>query len=140
MSAGDSKKIPPGGSAGAPGAGKPAAPAAPAVARNQSGRVKFDERGNAIWEWAVATGAFGREISTERMRRLENGSLSLADEAPTPAAETKPGLPGGVKGYNPYDSSKPAAGAPAPQKRTDLKKLGEWLKLKQQVANKKDDE
>ncbi len=27
-----------------------------------SGRVQFDDRGNAVWEWAVSTGAFGRDV------------------------------------------------------------------------------
>ena len=30
----------------------------------QTGRVQFDDRGNAIWEWSVATGKFGQEVST----------------------------------------------------------------------------
>ncbi|MEA3135257.1 MAG: hypothetical protein QOG17_3103, partial [Gammaproteobacteria bacterium] len=31
------------------------------VTTNTSGRVKFDDRGNAVWEWAVTTGAFSAE-------------------------------------------------------------------------------
>jgi len=54
-----------------------------------TGRVKFDERGNAVWEWAVGTGAFGREVSTARLKKLENPALSLADDAtPTTAASS----------------------------------------------------
>lgn len=102
--------------------------------------MKFDDRGNAIWEWAVATGAFGREVSTERMKRLENPGLSIAEDAPTPFFDrVKPNPQGAVKGYNPYDSGKLGETRAAP-KRTDLKKLGEWLKLKKQAASKKDDD
>jgi len=49
-----------------------------------TGRVKFDERGNAVWEWQVTTGAFGLEVSTQRLQKLEHPALSIADDAPTP--------------------------------------------------------
>jgi hypothetical protein len=103
--------------------------------KRQSGRVQFDDRGNAIWEWAVSTGAFGREVSTERLKKLENPGLSLADDAPTPFDKVKPNPQGVVKGYNPYDSGKLGrTGQPA--KKKDLRKLSDWLKLKKQVGNK----
>jgi hypothetical protein len=105
---------------------------------NRSGRVQFDERGNAVWEWAIKTGKFGRELTTERMRRLDSG-LSLADDAPTPVDKVKPNPQGVVKGYNPYDSGKLGSGQ-APKKKTDLRKLGDWLKLKKQAANNNPDD
>jgi hypothetical protein len=102
-----------------------------------SGRVKFDARGNAIWEWAVATGAFGREVTTERMKRLENNALSLAEDGPVNPVQSNP--LGTTKGYNPYDSGK-LAKTQLPPKKTDLRKLGEWLKLKKQAASNKDED
>jgi len=104
------------------------------VIGNQSGRVQFDERGNAIWEWAVATGAYGREVSTERLQKLENPGLCLAEDAPTPSQRVKANPLGAVKGYNPYDSGKLAKPPAAPRK--NLKKLSDWLKLKKQAAAK----
>jgi hypothetical protein len=150
MSIGDSKK-PSRGAAGAaasaskPGTRKPGVtnPAvatvapdagAPSTSAKQSGRVQFDERGNAIWEWSVATGAFGREVSTQRLQKLENPGLSLADDAPTPSQRVKANPMGTVKGYNPYDSGKLGKAAEAPKKK-DLRKLSDWLKLKKQAAN-----
>jgi hypothetical protein len=38
-----------------------------------TGRVKFDERGNAIWEWQVTTGAFSPEVSTRAPRIVDRG-------------------------------------------------------------------
>jgi hypothetical protein len=96
--------------------------------------VQFDERGNAIWEWSVATGAFGREVSTERLQKLEVPGLSLAEDAPTPSQRVKANPMGAVKGYNPYDSGK-LGKAPEVPKKKDLKKLSDWLKLKKQAAN-----
>jgi hypothetical protein len=124
----------------APGsAGKPGAPDAKADAKG-TGRVKFDDRGNAVWEWSVATGAFGREVSTERMQRLEHPALSLADDAPTPNETVRANPLGTKKGYDPYDSGKLGKKAPGPAKKTDLRRLSEVIKLKKQAANNKDDE
>jgi|HubBroStandDraft_5_1064220.scaffolds.fasta_scaffold80329_2 hypothetical protein len=149
MSNGNSKQRPgstaPGGAASGGASVKPDSSGAPSAAdpkaagSNQSGRVKFDERGNAVWEWSVATGAFGREVSTDRMKKLENSALSLAEDSPTPVDVVKSNPHGTVKGYNPYDSGKLGSTREAP-KKTDLRKLGDWLKLKKQVANKKDDD
>jgi hypothetical protein len=135
MSSGDPKKRP-GGSSGNGGSRDPSAdPTRPNVAaKKQSGRVQFDDRGNAIWEWAVSTGAFGREVSTERMKKLENPGLSLADDAPTPFDKVKPNPQGVVKGYNPYDSGKLGRTGPPPKKK-DLRKLSDWLQLKKQADN-----
>ncbi len=131
---------PPSGSGKPPGGpGKPEAGASPSAEENKTGRVKFDERGNAVWEWSVATGAFGREISTDRLKKLENSGLSLADDAPTPLGLVQSNPLGAVKGYNPYDSGKLGA-AQAPKKATDLRKLGDWLKLKKQAASNKDED
>jgi len=103
-----------------------------------TGRVKFDDRGNAIWEWSIATGAFGREVSTERLHRLEHPALSLADDAPTPHEAVRANPLGTKKGYDPYDSGKLGKSA-APRKK-DLRRLSEFLKLKKQAAGNKDDE
>jgi hypothetical protein len=140
MSSGDPKKRPGGGS----GNGSSRGPSAdttrtPVAAKKESGRVQFDDRGNAIWEWAVSTGAFGREVSTERMKKLENPGLSLADDAPTPFDKVKPNPQGVVKGYNPYDSGKLGRTGPPPKKK-DLRKLSDWLQLKKQAENKGPDD
>jgi hypothetical protein len=124
-------------SAGQP---KPAVVDAPPRDGKQTGRVQFDERGNAVWEWSVATGAFGRDVSTERLKRLENPGLSLADDAPTPFDKVKPNPLGVVKGYNPYDSGRLDSGKPPEPRKKDLRRLSEWLKLKKQAASNKDDE
>jgi hypothetical protein len=118
-------------------AAKPSSPDAPPEPK-KTGRVQFDERGNAVWEWSIATGAFGREVSTERLQKLENPGLSLAEDAPTPFDQVKPNPLGTVKGYNPYDSGR--LGKAEPPRKKDLKRLSEWLKLKKQATDKQDED
>jgi hypothetical protein len=103
-----------------------------------TGRVKFDERGNAVWEWQVATGAFGLEVTTQRLQKLEHPALSIADDAPTPFETVRANPLGTKKGYDPYDSGK-LGKKPEPQKK-DLRRLSESLKLKKQAEANKDDD
>jgi hypothetical protein len=127
---------------------KPAAQPAPgepqeSPSKNESGdkstgRVKFDERGNAVWEWQVTTGAFGAEVSTQRLQKLEHPALSIADDAPTPFETVRSNPLGTKKGYDPYDSGR--LGKKPPPAKKDLRKLSEWLKIKKQAESNKDEE
>lgn len=139
-------------------------------ADKRSGRISYDERGNSVWEWQLETGVYSRDISTQRLKKLDLNDLSIADTAINqrppglnePAAR-KP-LPG--RGSNPYDNSSSARGNVAPtrnkestdpynsggkaplkpaadpkRKPTDLKKLQEWMDLRKRVEqNKRDDD
>jgi hypothetical protein len=122
------------------GADQPSAPDQPAKEKT-TGRVKFDDRGNAIWEWSVATGAFGREVTSDRLSKLELPGLSIADDAPAAFETVKANPLGTKKGYDPYDSGKLGKPLEAPRKKKDLRKLSEWLALrKQALGNKQEDE
>lgn len=145
-----------------PGAGDSSAPPGD---DKRSGRISYDERGNSVWEWQLETGIYSRDISTQRLRKLDLDDLSIAETAahPRPAGLGRaPGTksPGG--GFNPYDNSPtaggnvggspynsggPAANKPeppppvAPRKPMDLKKLEEWIEIRKRVQqHKREDE
>jgi hypothetical protein len=145
---------------------KSKSPPAPADDGQRSGRPGVDERGNTVWEWKLETGVYSRDISTQKLKKLDLGDLSIAETASHKQpegldAEKKPvqkKLPGG--GVNPYDSSGsggnpydnarnfgkkaqlPPVGAPPARKPMDLKRLEEWMQIKKRLEQekKKDDD
>ena len=70
-------------------------------------------------------------------KKLEHPALSIADEDTRPNAVRVNPL-GAKKGYDPYDSGK--LGKKPEKQKTDLRKLGEWLKLKKQAEKNKEKE
>jgi hypothetical protein len=73
----------------------------------ESGRVAFDARGNPVWEWKTDSGGFERNISTQRLRKLESQDLKLEDtqsikKVKKLSLQEQDDLPG--DGANPYES------------------------------------
>ncbi len=109
----------------------------------KSGRVTFDDRGNAVWEWSMSTGIFGRNVDTKRLKKLEAHDLKIEDDSTklpkTLSLDPPPRAPGG--GGDPYNSS--GAGLAGkrptvkpPQKPKDLKRLSEWIQLQKTMGKK----
>jgi len=125
----------------------------------RSGRVAYDSRGNPIWEWQLETGVYSRDVNTQKLKKLDLGELSIAETAiqkrPEGLEESPKGTP--ERGFNPYDNSgtgpsaydkarttakKPVAQPakpPAPRSPADMRKLDEWIKLKKNTKDKKED-
>lgn len=135
----------------------------------RSGRAGVDERGNTVWEWQLETGVYSRDISTQKLKKLDLGDLSIAETASHQRPEglggekgappPKKKLAGG--GFNPYDSGakgdaggnpydnarnsgkkmqSPPAGAPPARKPMDLKRLEEWMQIKKRLEEQKKNE
>jgi hypothetical protein len=68
-----------------------------------SGRVRHDERGVAVWDWAVATGEFSTLSTTRALKKLEVSDLKIDDTARSP--ELKLEVAGRDKGggFDPYN-------------------------------------
>ena len=73
-----------------------------APGRGPSGRVRHDERGMAVWDWAVATGEFATLSTTVALKKLEVADLEITDHKPT---ELKLEVSGRDKagGFDPYN-------------------------------------
>ena len=67
-----------------------------------SGRVRHDERGVAVWDWAVATGEFAALSTTRALKKLEVADLKIEDHKPP---ELKLETTGRDKagGFDPYN-------------------------------------
>jgi hypothetical protein len=79
---------------------------APVEART-AGRVKHDERGNAVWDWLKETGRFCIESTSALLRRLEVPEMrveGLKDESLR--LEDEGGRDEGG-GYDPYNQKTP---------------------------------
>jgi hypothetical protein len=130
----------------------------------RSGRAGVDERGHTVWEWKLETGVYSRDITTQRLKKLDLGDLSIAETAkhqrPSGLSEkaAEPKKP--VGGFNPYDSVSESTGgnpydnarntqrrmqqssptAPAARKPMDLKRLEEWMQIRKRLEQQKKDD
>lgn len=100
---------------------------------NQPGRIAFDDRGNAVYEWNDGRLSEDGEAG-ERARRkaLEHPGLSMVEEEAdgnTPIQNNAKGL---RLGYNPYESGL------LPRKQTaqkrDLRELSKWIEAKKRFG------
>jgi hypothetical protein len=139
-------------------------PAAPDSKR--SGRAGVDERGNTVWEWQLETGVYSRDITTQKLKKLDLGDLSIAETGSHRRASGLGEKGGGAQkqsagGFNPYDNSsggdtggnpydnarnfgrkaqQPASAPPAQRKPMDLERLEEWMEIKKRLEQQKKDE
>lgn len=81
------------------------APAEPA------GRVRHDERGMAVWDWAAASGETAALSATNIMRKLDVTGLSIEQTQTSLKAMEAPSREQGG-GSDPYNQHRPQAGDP----------------------------
>jgi len=103
--------------------------------QQQPGRIAFDDRGNAVYEWNHDRYSEDGEAG-ERARRnaLDHPGLSFVEEEQPVNAPIQNNVKGARIGYNPYESGllqrKPAA------PRRDLRELSKWIEMKKRVGAK----
>ncbi len=139
--------------------------AATSASSTQSGRVSFDVRGSAVWEWRTEAGGYSGDINTQRLKKLEAPELELEMEIEQTGKIKKPNHlsllddPESDGDFNPYDNSTsrkrtpdpyqarvapppPVKPNPTPARKPvkDLKAYGEWLAMKKRLAENKNDD
>lgn len=96
---------------GPPQRSKPdsAPPSQPAA--GPSGRVRHDERGNAVWDWIKDTGRSAIDATSRLLKKLEVPHLEVEDKKDEELRIQSDRDPGG--GYDPYNqSTKPGKSPP----------------------------
>jgi hypothetical protein len=68
-----------------------------------AGRVRHDERGVAVWDWAVATGEFATLSATHALKKLEIGELKIAETGRTPKLSLEKAGRDKGGGFDPYN-------------------------------------
>jgi hypothetical protein len=90
-----------------------------------SGRVKRDDRGNAVWEW---------KDDETLDAHLHHVGLAINDEEAAPGAPVRFNKAALRSGYDPYESGLiDRNAAPRPRKR-NLRALSEWIALKKKLG------
>ena len=85
-----------------------------------SGRMAFDDRGKAVWEWRTDTGTFKTDIDTQRVRALQDTTNVSIGEEPTPGPSDNP--------YSTGDKRELIAKRAPRRTLDDMRKLSEEIK------------
>ena len=75
-----------------------------------SGRVRHDERGNAVWDWVKDTSRNLIDSTSRLLKRLEEPQLKVEDKKDEELRIQSDRDAGG--GYDPYNQSTTSRGAP----------------------------
>lgn len=104
------------------------------VEPQQPGRIAFDDRGNAVYQWSEDRLVEDSEAG-ERARRkaLDHPGLSFVEEEQPTNTPIQNNPKGRRVGYNPYESGLLARKSTAPKR--DLRELSKWIEMKKRVGN-----
>jgi hypothetical protein len=104
----------------------------------RSGKIAFDERGNAIYQWGDDR-LIEDSDAAERLRdqALAHAGLAIADED-APANAPIRANPKGVRiGYNPYESG--LLTRKETRRKRDLRELSKWIDAKRKLNERKEE-
>ena len=91
-----------------------------------AGRIAFDDRGNAVWQWRSDTGTFKSDVDTNRVRQLQEATTAqLGGEAQVATSGPRP--PGNDP-YNTADSRTFVEKAGSRRTPGDMHRLSEEIK------------
>jgi hypothetical protein len=103
--------------------------------QDKAGKVGFDDRGNAVYQWNGDTLAEDSDVG-ERMRSkaLDYHGLSIVDDEPPKNAPIQQNPKGLRVGYNPYESGMLAK--KEVKKKKDLRELSKWVETRRKLQDK----
>lgn len=105
--------------------------------QSRAGRIGFDERGNAIYQWQKSSlAADGEDADQLRAEALDHPGLAIVDEAPPPHAPIQRNAAGARIGYNPYESGQ--LDRKTARKPRDMRELSKWIELKRKLGNREE--
>lgn len=101
---------------------------------DKPGRIAFDDRGNAQFEWANEQLSEDSDTGERlRTRAMAHPGLAIADDEP-PANTPIRSNPKGLRlGYNPYESGLLAKKERKPKR--NLHELSRWIDMKRKLDN-----
>jgi hypothetical protein len=105
----------------------------------KAGKIGFDDRGNAQFEWG--DDRLNEDSDTgERLRRkaLSHPGLSIVEDEPPRNAPIRQNPKGLRMGYNPYESGMLSGRSTKPKR--DLRELSKWIEAKRRLNGKSDEE
>ena len=118
----------------------PQPPGKPAKPKSQlpSGRIAFDDRGNAVWEWRTDNGSYKTDVDTQKVRAIQEStvdSLSLEDERPANLPVSHDPYGSVAEPRQPFRKSPPPQEVKKPQRRTldDMRRLSEEIKRQREL-------
>ena len=97
------------------------------------GKVRFDERGNAIYDWGDdKLQQDGKQAEQLRERALIDPTLKLVDEDCNGNALDIRNDKGLIRGYNPYQSGQ--LGGKQTAKKRDMRELSKWIETQRRLG------
>ena len=75
----------------------------PGKGERPAGRVRHDERGMAVWDWAVATGEFATLSATRALKKLDMADLKIEETGHKPQLTLEKSGRDQGGGFDPYN-------------------------------------
>jgi hypothetical protein len=106
----------------------------PKTDEGKPGRIGFDDRGNAVYEWKDERfEEDGEKAERARRRALAHPGLTMVEDDPNPNEPIRINPKGLRVGYNPYESG--LLKKKEWRRKKDLRQLSKWIETKKKIVD-----